>query len=534
MTADRVNEIKAEIRKVLETEDHDYGTYAPLLIRLGWHCSATYAPQKKLVGGSNGTGICHAPEKDDVENKGLEVGVALLKKIHEKFAADISFSDLVILASYVSLEETDGPIIEFRLGRRDIRVNKSASKTEPGEEVVENGRLPVADYGIEKGVEVSEKKEREEKLEIVLDSNGRLKGWQYLSAHIKQVFHRMGFTNREIVALIAGGHVYGKCHRRNSGFEGAWVTEPRNFSNEYCLHLSRDTFVPITAHTLIENQPVPDEVRPASARIQYMKEWTPSMERQKQATFEAEKLGAAVSTTYFPGNYVVRSNYVNVRKTENPESDLIDQIKEGVAFDVLHVREYGENRIRGFISFGGWVSIVNKRGHNLLERTGDVQLEPEKQGPRLTLERYRYLDYTVLKPRFYARQKTVGEEIFNQVVSDVTIEKGQVVNIIQVRTDSGRNFYGELQGSPETWILLVDGMNGPSFEKVVQNYNETIRKSIEKYKIKHQMMTPADMVMIWDEDFKPYIMEFAENEPKFKQAFAAAFKKLTENGCAFD
>ena len=100
--------IKQEIAGLLDAPGHDYGTLAPLLIRLGWHCSGTFDPSKPLVGGSNRTGICHSPEKDDPENKGLEKAVKLLQGVHKNHPG-ISFSDLVILASYTALEETDGP-----------------------------------------------------------------------------------------------------------------------------------------------------------------------------------------------------------------------------------------------------------------------------------------------------------------------------------------------------------------------------------------------------------------------------------------
>ena len=52
----------------------------------------------------------------------------------------------------------------------------------------------------------------------------------YLSS--SQVFYRMGFNDAEIVALLCGGHVYGRCHPTASGYAGPWVEEPTKFSNE--------------------------------------------------------------------------------------------------------------------------------------------------------------------------------------------------------------------------------------------------------------------------------------------------------------
>lgn len=56
-----------------------------------------------------------------------------------------------------------------------------------------------------------------------------------------QVFQgQMGFSDQELVALIAGGHAYGRCHRDRSGFNGPWTNRPTNFSNIYCIRLLKD------------------------------------------------------------------------------------------------------------------------------------------------------------------------------------------------------------------------------------------------------------------------------------------------------
>jgi peroxiredoxin len=61
---------------------------------------------------------------------------------------------------------------------------------------------------------------------------GRLPDSAKGAAHLRQMFYRMGFDDREIVAL-SGAHNLGRCHANHSGFSGAWVNNPTRFSNQY-------------------------------------------------------------------------------------------------------------------------------------------------------------------------------------------------------------------------------------------------------------------------------------------------------------
>lgn len=65
-----------------------------------------------------------------------------------------------------------------------------------------------------------------------LPPRGRLPDAAQGSDHIRAIFYRMGFNDREIVAL-SGAHNLGRCHTANSGFEGKWVNNPTRFSNQY-------------------------------------------------------------------------------------------------------------------------------------------------------------------------------------------------------------------------------------------------------------------------------------------------------------
>lgn len=73
--------------------------------------------------------------------------------------------------------------------------------------------------------------------------DGRLPDASKAGDHLRAIFHRMGFTDREIVAL-SGAHALGRCHRDRSGYEGPWTRAPTTFSNEYFRLLLSEKWVP--------------------------------------------------------------------------------------------------------------------------------------------------------------------------------------------------------------------------------------------------------------------------------------------------
>ena len=181
--------VRKEIADLLDAEDYDDGSYGPLFVRLAWHSSGSYS---KLSGdgGSNGAAIRFPPERDWGGNKGLQLAVQLLDQVKRKHPG-ISYGDLYTLAGVVAVEEMGGPTIPWRPGRIDYFDGKKS----PGQD----NRLPDAAKG---------------------------------AAHLRDVFYRMGFDDREIVAL-SGAHALGRCHTDRSGFEGPWTRAPTTFSNEY-------------------------------------------------------------------------------------------------------------------------------------------------------------------------------------------------------------------------------------------------------------------------------------------------------------
>lgn len=173
--------------------DYDgIGSYGPVLVRLAWHCAGTY-DKNTGTGGSDGATMRFAPESNHGANAGLKVARDLLEPIKKKFPG-ITYADLYTLAGAVAIEEMGGPTIPWKPGRRD-----AAS----GAECPPDGRLPDASKD---------------------------------AKHIRDVFGRMGFDDREMVALI-GAHALGKCHTDRSGYDGPWTYSPTSWSNAYFTEL---------------------------------------------------------------------------------------------------------------------------------------------------------------------------------------------------------------------------------------------------------------------------------------------------------
>ena len=247
-------EVRAELMEMMDNPSWDDGTLAPIFIRLAWHSSGTY-DAATATGGSNGAGMRFETEAADPENAGLHSARAFLEPVKKKFPG-ISYSDLWILAAYVGIEYTGGPKIPFRPGRVDF-VSEVAPTFpyQAGSPATCGSRLPGAEKYITEGV----------------DAEGRPKGWEGLCTHIRdEVFYRMGFGDREIVALLCGGHVYGRCHPTSSGYAGAWVEYPDRWSNEYATDMLEDEWRLVdNSDTWLDAQGSA-ELRPAAGRQQYV------------------------------------------------------------------------------------------------------------------------------------------------------------------------------------------------------------------------------------------------------------------------
>lgn len=159
----------------------------PIMVRLAWHDAGTY-DVKTGTGGANGSSRLE-PESTHDANNGLDIARKLLMPI-KTAVPEVTYADLYQLASVVAIEFSGGPKIPFRFGRVDC---DSPDMCTP------DGRLP--------------------------DAKKRM-------PHLRDIFHRMGFTDADIVTL-SGAHCLGRAHKDRSGFEGPWTSEPLKFSNDY-------------------------------------------------------------------------------------------------------------------------------------------------------------------------------------------------------------------------------------------------------------------------------------------------------------
>jgi len=240
----------------------DYGHYGPLFIRMAWHAAGTYRTADGRGGGSTGAQR-FAPTNSWPDNGNLDKARRLLWPIKKKYGNQISWADLIILAGNCALEDMGFKTFGFAGGRQDI--------WEPEDEVY---------WGPEKEWLADERYSGDRELQQPL-ANVQM-GLIYVNpegpngnpdpkaaAHdIRTTFGRMAMNDYETVALIAGGHTFGKCHGavdpsnmgpepegaplheqglgwRNaagsgkaeysmtSGIEGAWTPQPTRWDNGY-------------------------------------------------------------------------------------------------------------------------------------------------------------------------------------------------------------------------------------------------------------------------------------------------------------
>jgi catalase (peroxidase I) len=474
--------IRRDVLKVMDEPEWDDGSYAPVLIRLGWHSSGTYDSADNS-GGTDGATMRHELEANDPDNAGLGKARQLLDPIKAKYPG-LALADLWVLAAYCAIEHTGGPKIPFTGGRIDA----------PKEKAIAPGRLPNPERGSDPGLEV--------------DSEGRVLGWEKNAAHIRDVFGRMGFNDREMVALICGGHVYGRCHTESSGYAGAWVENPTFFSNEYAADMFGDKWI-LVGHDskLPDGRPVPEEIRPAPGKRQYidLSKLIPDEEEEKNTA-------APDSENFPPGAYVCMSQWVNIRDGADVTSPIIGRCVQDVVVNLVAVKVFG-TAVRGRAERGGWVSIIGSAGKTLFERKGDFD-------GQIMAGKYRRLDQI---PTFDSTQAT-GSGKGSISTTDFTVTA--------VAAGSEDNVKGAVFGKTNNgdWALLYSPKRGQLAELIVEGYNEKVRKPI-KGQDGNQMMLISDMVMMWDPSFCKVLQEYADDQEVLSRDFGLAFKRLTELGC---
>ena len=245
----------------------DYGHYGPLFIRMAWHSAGTYRIHDGRGGAGSGAQR-FAPLNSWPDNGNLDKARRLLWPIKQKYGRKISWADLMILAGNVALESMGFKTLGFAGGRPDI--------WEPEEDIYwgpEGKWLDDQRYSGDRELE-NPLAAVQMGLIYVNPEGPNGKPDPVASARdIRETFARMAMNDEETVALVAGGHTFGKCHGAadpgkyvgpepegadieeqglgwkntfgsgkgvstiTSGLEGAWTTNPVQWDNNYLENL---------------------------------------------------------------------------------------------------------------------------------------------------------------------------------------------------------------------------------------------------------------------------------------------------------
>ncbi|WP_083915150.1 catalase/peroxidase HPI [Ilumatobacter nonamiensis] len=245
----------------------DFGHYGPLFVRMAWHAAGTYRVEDGRGGGNTGNQR-FAPLNSWPDNGNLDKARALLQPVKQKYGNKISWADLMLLTGNVALESMGFQTFGFAGGRPDIWAPEDDIYWGPETEWL--GVTRYSDDGeLQKPLGASTMGL------IYVNPEGPNGEPDPLAAarHIRDTFGRMAMNDEETVALIAGGHTFGKTHGAGdgdehvgpepeaapmeqmglgwkssfgsgkagdtitSGLEGTWTQEPTKWTNLYFKNL---------------------------------------------------------------------------------------------------------------------------------------------------------------------------------------------------------------------------------------------------------------------------------------------------------
>ncbi|MFF3941004.1 catalase/peroxidase HPI [Streptomyces phaeofaciens] len=266
-----VDALKRDVFEVMTASQDwwpaDYGHYGPLFIRMSWHAAGTYRIADGRGGGGSGAQR-FAPLNSWPDNASLDKARRLLWPVKQKYGRKISWADLLVFAGNCAMESMGFETFGFGFGREDIwepeEMFWGPEDTWLGDERYSGDRDLAGPLGaVQMGL-------------IYVNPEGPNGNPDPLAAarDVRETFGRMAMNDEETVALIVGGHTFGKCHGavdpsylgpepeaapleqqglgwRNthgsgsgsdtltSGLEGAWTTEPTRWDNGYLDNLFR-------------------------------------------------------------------------------------------------------------------------------------------------------------------------------------------------------------------------------------------------------------------------------------------------------
>ncbi len=203
-------EVKADLEKVMtDSKDWwpaDYGHYGPFFIRMAWHSAGTYRIHDGRGGAASGT-LRFAPLNSWPDNGNLDKAVRLLWPVKKKYGRQISWADLIVLTGNVALESMGFETFGFAGGREDawepeMDVNWGTEDTWLGDERYTGERELDRPLGaVQMGL-------------IYVNPEGPNANPDPVASgkDVRETFARMAMNDEETVALVAGGHTFGKCH----------------------------------------------------------------------------------------------------------------------------------------------------------------------------------------------------------------------------------------------------------------------------------------------------------------------------------
>ncbi len=265
--------LKADIIEVMTTSvdwwPADYGHYGPLFVRMAWHSAGTYRVGDGRGGASSGT-LRFAPLNSWPDNANLDKARRLLWPIKKKYGRSLSWADLMVYTGNVALEHMGFETVGFAGGREDVWEPEGDIYWGPESEWLGDQRY-TGDRELENPLGAVQMGL------IYVNPEGPNGNADPLKAayDIRDTFGRMAMNDEETVALIAGGHTFGKAHGAapdaeyvgpepegatleeqglgwknsfgsgkgadtiTSGLEGPWTSNPTKWDNEFFDNLFR-------------------------------------------------------------------------------------------------------------------------------------------------------------------------------------------------------------------------------------------------------------------------------------------------------
>ncbi|TDD22421.1 catalase/peroxidase HPI [Kribbella turkmenica] len=204
-----VDALKADLVQVMRTSQDwwpaDFGHYGPLFIRMSWHSAGTYRIEDGRGGAGDGAQR-FAPLNSWPDNANLDKARRLLWPVKQKYGRKISWADLLVLAGNVALDDMGFTTFGFGFGREDVwepeEIYWGPEDTWLGDERYSGDRELHGQLGaVQMGL-------------IYVNPEGPNGNPDPLAAarDIRETFRRMAMNDEETVALIAGGHSFGKTH----------------------------------------------------------------------------------------------------------------------------------------------------------------------------------------------------------------------------------------------------------------------------------------------------------------------------------